>query len=657
MPNRRIQKTIILGLITIAAISAFGQPSTAWAQEDFVPASPEILEQYGVEAPPLKETPEERETRFQQYERNRAASAGEAESCGWFDIPCWIRSAISYIGQFFTEIFGVVLWLVGLAFDLSVKISITDLATYADSGGVRVAWSTLRDLANVFFIFILLYIAIGMILQLPSINGRRMLVSVIIIALLINFSAFFARLVIDASNVAAVQFFNTLSNSSETSRLFGYKGISATFMNALPMAKAIANTGGTFINTTAIAFGNVIMILVAIFVFLTATILFVVRTVTLIMLIILSPLAFLMYAFPNQKGLFDKWWDTLLKQAFFAPLFLIMVYVTVLILQSDSLAQILQTSENAGLTIALHFMITIGFMFGAIIIAKSLGAKGASAAMKGAGALTGAAAGAVGWGTKKGLANLWKARTAEGRAELKAKGKETWAKTLTTLKDLKTSPLKTTAKGIQLAEKKLPLGKQVGEFVRQPLKTTAEGLAAVTKEYGIPGILGRTKDEEREWQKKQKEEKETRRRQELKEYNDKLERMSEKDVAGAAEIMGKMKSKEIAGLNKKAQLNPATIFNYTEDDLEAMNREGVDTEVMGKIYEEIRNDPQHRAFDYVMKSPSRASRRGAPTPPAAPSSPPSQLPPPPPAPPPPSSNSNPPTAPPQAGGPRSGFKI
>jgi len=566
-----------------------------------------------------------------QDKNKQTALAAAAGKCGIWTFWNCVPELISAVGEFFKQIFGLVLWLVGQFFDKSVEYSVTSFSTLANSDSIKIGWKTLRDVANLFFIFILLYAAIGMILQLPSVNGRRILVSVIIVALLINFSAFFTRIVIDASNVAATQFYNAVSKS-ETARIgvgegqLEISGIAATFMNALPIHSVLATAPGRgIINAIGLSFGAVIMMLVAIFIFLAAAILFVVRTVTLLFLIILSPFAFLMYAFPNQQGLYNKWWDTLLKQAFFAPLYLLMVWVTIKFLKGGALEQILAQEGSSPVLITLNFLIAIGFMFGALIIAKSLGAKGASAAMKGAGALTGAAVGAVGWGTKKGLSNLWKARTAEGRAELKEKGKETWAKTRTTLKDLKTSPLKTMGRGIQLAEKKLPLGKQAGEFVRQPLKTTAEGLAAVTKEYGIPGILGRTKDEEAEARKKAREEKEAAREKELQAYGDEL-RSKTLTNARAAEIMGKMKSKEIAKLDKAALKNPAVIHSLNTEDLKVMNREGVDREVMKEIYanivgregkgqvgdrdyvQPIKADLDHPAYKYVSGNPF--GRRG-----------------------------------------------
>ena len=73
------------------------------------------------------------------------------------------------------------------------------------------SWTIVRDLSNIFFILILLYIAIKMILGLGGAEVKKMIVNVIIVALLINFSMFFTQVVIDSSNILALIFYNKLS--------------------------------------------------------------------------------------------------------------------------------------------------------------------------------------------------------------------------------------------------------------------------------------------------------------------------------------------------------------------------------------------------------------------------------------------------------------
>ncbi|MBP6060418.1 MAG: hypothetical protein KA515_00215 [Candidatus Pacebacteria bacterium] len=75
---------------------------------------------------------------------------------------------------------------------------------------IQPAWAIVRDLSNLFFILILLYVAIKTILGMGGHDTKKMISSVIIMALLINFSMFFTKIIIDSSNILALIFYNKL---------------------------------------------------------------------------------------------------------------------------------------------------------------------------------------------------------------------------------------------------------------------------------------------------------------------------------------------------------------------------------------------------------------------------------------------------------------
>ena len=62
-------------------------------------------------------------------------------------------------------------------------------------------WGAVRDVANIFFILMLLYVAIKTVLSLNVTDNKRLVGVIIIVALLINFSLFTTKVVIDASNI------------------------------------------------------------------------------------------------------------------------------------------------------------------------------------------------------------------------------------------------------------------------------------------------------------------------------------------------------------------------------------------------------------------------------------------------------------------------
>jgi len=74
---------------------------------------------------------------------------------------------------------GMVVWTAGQFFDLTLTISIIDFHSYANMAGITAGWTISRDIINIFFIFILLYIAMATILQIAGYGIKDLLVKVI----------------------------------------------------------------------------------------------------------------------------------------------------------------------------------------------------------------------------------------------------------------------------------------------------------------------------------------------------------------------------------------------------------------------------------------------------------------------------------------------
>jgi len=115
----------------------------------------------------------------------------------FFSIPAGLLSLSAY---FFNAL---------LALSLSALLS--------GSAFLSSAWEVVRDLSNIFFILILLYVAIKIILDLGGHDSKKIIVRVIILALLINFSMFFTKVVIDSANIVALVFYNKLDVNTTVS--------------------------------------------------------------------------------------------------------------------------------------------------------------------------------------------------------------------------------------------------------------------------------------------------------------------------------------------------------------------------------------------------------------------------------------------------------
>lgn len=253
----------------------------------------------------------------------------------------------------------------GFMFDTTVSLSLNS-AAYALSF-LSTGWTAARDLANMGFILLLVYIAYTIMLQAETAGTMRMLAWVIFIALIINFSFFFTRVVIDVGNILAVQFYNSIdapslqqtmdatsaqtgvlantaagiaSAASPQGSLANTKDLTSSIMNALNIQSLFSNQnfrnfadqssfGTKFIILAFIyiAIGACYFILAAMF--FTVAIKFIARVVILWFLIIASPLAFICKAVPGKpqiSSLYDRWQHELVMHAFYPAFFLFIFF-------------------------------------------------------------------------------------------------------------------------------------------------------------------------------------------------------------------------------------------------------------------------------------------------------------------------------------------
>lgn len=179
-------------------------------------------------------------------------------------------------------------------------------------------WKVVRDFSNMLFIFILLYTGVQTILGFKG--WEKTVRNVIIIALLINFSLFFTKVVIDAGNVLAVGVKSAISTTSVS------EGLAASFQPQQFLSAATKGpdtSGGDAIIVFLVA---AVVSGFAAYIFFKAALMFMGRLIAFWGLMIISPFAFISIAMP-KGNIFNDWLDMLLKQSFVAPIFLFFVYI------------------------------------------------------------------------------------------------------------------------------------------------------------------------------------------------------------------------------------------------------------------------------------------------------------------------------------------
>jgi hypothetical protein len=296
--------------------------------------------------------------------------------------------------------------LAGKILDFTVMYSISD-DSYRSSFVVE-GWGIVRDFCNMFFIFVLLYIAIGTILNIHSVKTKEMIINVVIIGLLINFSLFATQVIIDASNILTRVFYNPQTiitgQKDASGNVVGETGdfgeiklseaivskvdpqkliIQAKEVNNIPIRGTNAGeeteptkdgvTTGTFILVVLLATAvNV----VGLFVFITIAFIFIGRVIGLWLAMILAPIAFFSYTVPALQSIqmigWKHWWSDTLKMAFMAPVFAFFMYLIVGFMDKGLGIIDVLNKNRTGIDLVVSIIVPFIFIMALLIKAKDI---------------------------------------------------------------------------------------------------------------------------------------------------------------------------------------------------------------------------------------------------------------------------------------------
>jgi len=247
------------------------------------------------------------------------------------------------------------------------------------NGVIYTTWALVRDTLNIAFILVLLFSAFSTVFQVDKYSYKRLLLTLVLMALLVNFSFPITRFIIDFSN--SLMYY--LINSS---------GIGISNVNAAFPSIAADSQLGKILGLPASA---TILSLLAAIIFtwiLAITLLiiaglFVIRTVALAILIIFSPIAFTGSIIPFSASYASKWWDSLFKYAFFGPVMVFMLGVSVKMMAAIQTKGMVSMENIAGqqsadpnlLAAVSFFIIPLIILWAGIIFAQQMSLTGASA--------------------------------------------------------------------------------------------------------------------------------------------------------------------------------------------------------------------------------------------------------------------------------------
>lgn len=375
MPGKQITKILFVVLIAAVLYSALVQPLTAFAQT-------------------------KAEVQTVKIESKQEAGT----SCGFLQIWCYLSHFFNWvsiqIGLGISYIGALLITIAAAFIQVLVEVSRTIISNQMILTGFKITLSV----ANLGFVLAIVVIAFSTILRFQTYGAKQLLWKLIVAAVLVNFSLTIVGVLIDFANVIGMSFVEASSSGNINS-------FAANLANSLNIQGNVTNV------TTGTGFGNIFedyfkmlasITLTAIFnlllvvVFFALAFMMLIRNIYLMILVILMPIVWLLWIFPNLSGHWSKWWNSFIRWTFFFPAMMFFVYVSIFASNqittsitklATPMAEVTAASDLAGeggvskvggndfIASILATFAKMGILIGGLIAANSLGINGASAAL------------------------------------------------------------------------------------------------------------------------------------------------------------------------------------------------------------------------------------------------------------------------------------
>ena len=193
-----------------------------------------------------------------------------------------------------------------------------DVGAFDTSSAMFQGWQTFQSFANIVFVIILILVILSQVTGygIDNYGIKRMLPKIIVGAILVNLSFIICQLLVDISNIVGFSMENMFDNlaSQAMSNAGGAAvGNNGTAIGATIISGAVGIGGAAAAIYTAEIWLPVIilpLLLGLISIIISCLFMFIIlgaRRAVAIILVVISPLAFVMYMLPNTRKLFDRW--------------------------------------------------------------------------------------------------------------------------------------------------------------------------------------------------------------------------------------------------------------------------------------------------------------------------------------------------------------
>ena len=175
----------------------------------------------------------------------------------------------------------------------------------SDAVGAKQAWNFFRDIANVIFVLLFLWVIFSQVSSIGISNYgiKKILPKLIVGAILVNLSFYICQLAVDLSNILGF----TLKEALEGA----VSGVGGSSSNSAILSGLGAAVDGILVLTGTVLFAalavSIPTLLSLMLVLLVVLVILIVRQAAIVLLISIAPLAFAAWLLPNTESLFKKW--------------------------------------------------------------------------------------------------------------------------------------------------------------------------------------------------------------------------------------------------------------------------------------------------------------------------------------------------------------
>lgn len=233
-----------------------------------------------------------------EAEATEKSKADEAKnSCGIGGMGWLICPLMTFMGEIADASYSVI--------SQFLNINPAIFGEGSDAVGAKQAWNFFRDIANVIFVLLFLWVIFSQVSSIGISNYgiKKILPKLIVGAVLVNLSFYICQLAVDLSNILGF----TLKEALEGA-VSGVGGSSSNSAIASGLGAAVAGilvlTGTVLFAALAVSIPTLLSLMLVLLVVL---VILIVRQAAIVLLISIAPLAFAAWLLPNTESLFKKW--------------------------------------------------------------------------------------------------------------------------------------------------------------------------------------------------------------------------------------------------------------------------------------------------------------------------------------------------------------